>query len=204
MQDGIFGNVVLISKISLPFQTVWRLPAVWPLCPLSWKLMPSLSSCDWHVLLRQTSGSVVLQLSPRQRWKASPKELGGEGVGIQVQPFEGDICLNSSMVPQAFLLSPYVLIHACFCLFVRVSWLQIVLTILSDGPGSCFHGKDIRMALASRTRATDSRQTLTLQVAFIKSVGHASIDSNSVHQGYTKWPLRMHFAFLPGSWLASF
>ena len=133
-----------------------------------------------------SSGSAALRLSPRQRWKTSPKELGAEGVGIQVQPFEGDIHLNSSLVLQAFLLSPYVLIHACFCLFVRVSRLQIVLTILSDGPGSSFHGKDIRMALASRTRVTDSGQTLTLRVAFIKSDGHPSTDSNSINQGYTK------------------
>lgn len=33
--------------------------------------------------------------------------------------------------------------------------MKIALTILLDGPGSpCFHGKDIRKALASRTHQT--------------------------------------------------
>lgn len=60
------------------------------------------------------------------------------------------------------------------------------------------------MALTSRSYVTYSNQTLTSQIAFIKLVGHASIDSNSIKRGHTKWLLQMPLAFLSGSWLAYF
>lgn len=51
-----------------------------------------------------SSCNAALQLSPWQRCKTSPQGSGG-GVGIWVQPFEGDIYLNFSGPPGIFAAS---------------------------------------------------------------------------------------------------
>lgn len=199
MQDGVFGNVVLISKRSLPFHIVWS-----PLFDCSVLCHGSCCHHSWVVTTMSSSGSVVLWVSSRQRRKTSPNDQARMGWESKYDPLK--------------VIFIWILLWSfrCFCCLLMfwfklafanlwVSWLQIVLTIHLDGPGRspCFHGKGVRMALASRTCVAYSSQTLTLQMAFIKSVGHTSMVSNSINQGYTEWPLQMCFAFLSGSWLAS-
>lgn len=55
------------------------------------------------------------------------------------------------------------------------------LTVLLGGPGvAVFIVEGIRMALASGIHVTYSSQTLMSQMPFIRSVGHASTDSNTL------------------------
>ena len=130
--------------------------------------------------------------------KHLPKKLGvgkgqESGAGTTLwRPY-----LNFSLAPPRIFAASLFLDAVC--------WMPLAVTILLGGPGSrCFHGGGIRTALTSRACVTYSNRTLTSQMSFIKPVGQATIDSNSINGGHTKWLLQMPFAFLPGSWLASF
>lgn len=148
------------------------------------------------------------QLSPPQRCKTSPPRTGsGEGLGIRgrYRPLKVILIWILLWSTRWFCCLLTFRCKLAFAFFVKVCWMPLALTVLLCGPGSrCVHGKGIRMALASRTHVTYSSQTLMSQMPFIKSAGHGSTDSNSINWRYTKWLLQMPFAFLPGSWLASF
>lgn len=196
--------MVLISKISLPFQKYG--PSDWWLCSLSWRLLPALLSCDWHVLFMQCN----LWLSQTAMETSLPKELWGGGGRAGRRDRNLGIALWSWYLFD-FLFGPQgiftVSLHfdsSLLLLNVRVSWMEMALTILLMAQGVAIFMGTTWGQLWSPGHRLYSSQTLTLQMAFTKSVGYASTYANSISWRYTKWPLQMPFAIVPGSWLASF
>lgn len=125
----------------------------WWLCSLSWRLLPALLSCDWHVLFMQCN----LWLSQTAMETSLPKELAGErrrrGRNLGVALWNWYLFDFLFGPPGIFTVSLH-FDSSLLLLNVRVPWMEMALTILLLAQGvAIFMGTTWGwMALASRTQ----------------------------------------------------